>query len=136
MLKGSELKLLLSLKGSESLKEVAESAGLSESYVSETVSSLEKKGLVNTHREGRKKIVSPAQNRAVELLRETGQLYPHVDLPKLLQGEAVPILYSLDEPKTVAQLAQETGNYRNTVNRILKKLQTRGIASKRIATTP
>ncbi|MFB6094994.1 MAG: transcriptional regulator TrmB, partial [Halodesulfurarchaeum sp.] len=49
---------------------------------------------------------------------------------ELLSGKAIEVLYHLGEPRTVAEIAERTGNYRNTVNRELKPLLDRGIVGR------
>lgn len=44
-----------------------------------------------------------------------------------MTGKALEILYHLDQPQSVADIAKQSGNYRNTVNRILKRLRNRGL---------
>jgi DNA-binding MarR family transcriptional regulator len=44
-----------------------------------------------------------------------------------LTGKTLEVLYYLDQPRTVADIADRTDNYRNTVNRILKRFRDRGL---------
>jgi len=37
------------------------------------------------------------------------------------------VLYYLDQPRTVAKMADRSDNYRNTVNRVLKRIRDRGL---------
>jgi DNA-binding MarR family transcriptional regulator len=40
---------------------------------------------------------------------------------------ALEVLYYLDQPRTVSEIADRSDNYRNTVNRVLKRFQGRGL---------
>jgi len=44
-----------------------------------------------------------------------------------LTGKALEVLYYLDQPRTVAEIADRSDNYRNTVNRVLKRFPDRGL---------
>jgi DNA-binding MarR family transcriptional regulator len=44
-----------------------------------------------------------------------------------LTGKALEVLYYLDQPRTVAEIADRSDNYRNTVNRVLKRFRDRGL---------
>lgn len=130
MLRGSELELLEVLQEELSVTEVAEQLDRSSSYTSELVARTEEQGLVRTRRDGRVKLVSPAESKAVELFQQLTQMYPHIDFADLLTGKTITYLYFLDEPISVAELAERTGDYRNTVNRVITRLLHRGIVQK------
>ncbi len=51
----------------------------------------------------------------------------HIEFTELLTHKALEVLYYLDQPRTVAEIAAQSDNYRNTVNRVLKRLQDRGL---------
>lgn len=130
MLRGSELELLEVVQEELSVTEVAERLDQSPSYTSELVTRAEEKGLVRTRREGRVKLVSPAETKAVELFQQLAQIYSHIDFADVLTGKTIAYLYFLNEPMSVAQLAERTGDYRNTVNRVITRLLHRGIVQK------
>lgn len=130
MVRGSELEALRVLQQEMSISELAEELELSRSYTSELISDLEGQGLVRTRREGRQKRVAPAEAKVVELFQQLTQTYPHVDFPSLLTEKTIACLYYLDTPVTVADLAGQTGNYRNTVNRVVNRLLGHGIVGK------
>ena len=65
--------------------------------------------------------------RAVEVYQDLVREHSHIDFPDLLTGKSPEILYYLDQPRTVAEVAEASGNYRNTVNRVLKRLRDRGL---------
>ena len=44
-----------------------------------------------------------------------------------MTGKALEVLYYLDQPRTVAEIADRSDNYRNTVNRVLKRFRDRGL---------
>jgi predicted transcriptional regulator len=130
MVPESELRVLEALQTEMSITELATSLDRSTSYTSEVISRLEETELVYTRRDGKEKKVKPVENRVVELLQELGQTHPHIDFPALISGTTIPLLYYLNTEQTVTELAEETDNYRNTVNRILKQLLNRGILRK------
>lgn len=127
MLGSIELEVLATTERGDTISELSEKLGHSESYVSRAVSTLSEKGLCYTERDGRRKRVNPSDARAVELYRDLVREYSHIDFPDLLTGKSLEILYYLDRPRTVAEIADASGNYRNTVNRVLKRLRNRGL---------
>jgi len=50
-----------------------------------------------------------------------------IEFPELLTGKALEVLYYLDQPRTVAEIADRSDNYRNTVNRVLKRFRNCGL---------
>ena len=130
MLRESELRALQTLQQEVSITELAAALDCSTSYTSEITSSLKEKELVYTRRDGKEKRVKPVESQAVKLFQRLAQTHSHIDFPDLISGKAIPLLYYLDTDRTVAELAEMTGNYRNTVNRVLKQLLNRGILRK------
>ena len=130
MLRESELRALQTLQQEMSITELAAALDCSTNYASEIISSLEKEELVYTRQVGKEKRAKPVENQAVKQLQRLVQTHPHIDFPDLISGKAIPLLYYLDTDRTVAELAKMTGNYRNTVNRVLKQLLNQGILRK------
>jgi predicted transcriptional regulator len=122
-----ELAVLGVVDRGDSVSSIAAKLDRSESYVSRAVADLEEAGLVYAERDGRRKRVIPSDARAVEVYRDLVRQHSHVDFPELLTGKALEILYHFDRPMTVADLAERSDNYRNTVNRVLKRLRSRGL---------
>lgn len=127
MLRGSELRALGELREPTTVSELAERLGWSRSHTSEVADALSGKGLVRKERDGKAKRVIPTESKSVELYHDVTQQFSHIDLPELLAGPTIPLLYYLDDPITVADLADQTDNYRNTVHRRVKRLLERGI---------
>ena len=127
MLRRLELEILATVESGDSISELAMKLDHSESYTSRAVGNLEEKHLVGTRRDGRLKRVDPSGARAVEVYRDLVRQYAHIDFDRLLTGKALEVLYYLDEPRTVAEIAERSGNYRNSVNRVLKRFRDRGI---------
>ena len=127
MLRGSELEVLATLERGDTIADLATRLEYSESYVSRVVSDLAEKNLLYTDRDGRRKRVTPSDAKAVELYRDLVRQYSHVDFPELLTGKALEVCYYLDRPRTVADIAARSDNYRNTVNRVLTRLRDRGM---------
>lgn len=130
MLGESALTALAALREPMTVSELAERLDRSQSYVSEVVAELADKGLVRKEQNGREKRIIPSESKAVELYLDLSQRFSHIDFPELLSGPTIPLLYYLDEPTSVAELAERTDNYRNTVNRRVKQLRDRGIIRK------
>ena len=122
--------MLQALEEERTVSELAEHLDLSKSYISELVSDLEEQRLVYTHKEGKNKLVNASEHRFVKTLQQLNHEYPHIDFSELLTRKTFAVLYFLDEERTVAEMAELTGDYRNTVNRVLDKLTNRGITGK------
>jgi DNA-binding MarR family transcriptional regulator len=127
VLRRIELEVLATVDRGDTISELATKLGHSESYLSRAVADLVEKGLVYTERDGRRKRVIPSDARAVELYRDLVRQHSHIDFPELLTGKALEVLYYLDQPRTVSEIADRSDNYRNTVNRVLKRFRDRGL---------
>ncbi|WP_226013573.1 MarR family transcriptional regulator [Halomicrobium salinisoli] len=127
MLRRIELEVLATVERGDTIAELAAKLDHSESYLSRTVAELVEKELVYTERDGRRKRVLPSAARAVEIYRDLVRQHSHVDFPELLTGKALEVLYYLNQPRTVSEIAERSDNYRNTVNRVLKRLRDRGL---------
>lgn len=127
MLGRIELETLATLERGDTISDIAAKLDHSESYISRAVADLSEKGLVYTERDGRWKRVIPSDARAVEVYQDLVRQHSHIDFPELLTGKTLEVLYYLDQPHTVTELAEASDNYRNTVNRILKRLRNRGL---------
>ncbi|OYR56139.1 transcriptional regulator TrmB [Halorubrum sp. Ea1] len=127
MLRRIELEVLATVDRGDTISELATKLDHSESYLSRAVAELVEKGLVYTERDGRRKRVVPSDARAVQLFRNLVRQHSHIDLPELLTGKALEVLYYLDQPRTVSEIADRSDNYRNTVNRALKRFRDRGL---------
>ena len=122
-----ELEVLATVERGDTISDIAAKLDHSESYVSRAVTDLSEKGLVYTERDGRRKRVIPSDAQAVEVYQDLVRQHSHIDFPELLTGKSLEVLYHFDQPRTVSELAEQSDNYRNTVNRILKRLQHRGL---------
>jgi len=127
MLRRIELELLATVDRGDTISGLATKLDYSESYLSRGVGDLVEKRLIYTERDGRRKRVVPSAARAVELYQDLVRQYSHIDFPELLTGKTLEVLYYLDQPRTVAEIADRSDNYRNTVNRVLKRFRDRGL---------
>lgn len=127
MLRRIELEILATVESGETISELATKLDHSESYLSRAIATLEEKELVDTYRNGRLKRVVPSDARANEVYRDLVRQHAHIDFDELLTGKALEALYYLDEPRTVTEIAERSNNYRNSVNRVLKRFRDRGI---------
>ena len=127
MLRRIELEVLAPVEPGDTISELATKLDHSESYLSRAVADLVEKGLLYTERDGRRKRVVPSDARAVKLYQDLVRQHAHIDFPELLTGKALEVLYYVDQPRTVAEISHQSDNYRNTVNRVLKRFRDRGI---------
>lgn len=127
MLSRIELEVLATIERGDTITELATKLGHSESYLSRAVADLRENGLVHTERDGRHKRVIPSDARAVEVYQDLVRQHPHIEFPELLTEKAFEVLYHLDQPRTVAEIAERSDNYRNTVNRVLNRFRDRGL---------
>ena len=127
MLRRIELEVLATVDRGDTISELATKLDHSESYLSRAVADLVEKGVVYTERDGRRKRVVPSDARAVERYQDLVRQHSHIDFPELLTGKALEVLYYLDQPRTVSEIADRSDNYRNTVNRVLKRFRDRGL---------
>lgn len=127
MLRRIELEVLATVERGVTISELATTLDHSESYLSRGVGSLEQKGLIYTERDGRRKRLVPSDARAVACYQDLVRQHTHIDFPALLTGKSLEVVYHLDQPRTVTEIADRSDNYRNTVNRILKRFRDRGL---------
>jgi DNA-binding MarR family transcriptional regulator len=127
VLRRIELEVLATVDRGDTISELATKLDHSESYLSRAVGDLVEKGLVYTERDGRRKRVVPSDARAVELYQDLVRQHSHIEFPELLTGKAFEVLYYLDQSRTVSEIADRSDNYRNTVNRVLKRFRHRGL---------
>jgi DNA-binding MarR family transcriptional regulator len=127
VLRRIELEVLATVERGDTIAELATKLDHSDSYLSRAVTDLCEKGLVYTERDGRRKRVVPSDARAVEVYQDLVRQHSHIEFPELLTGKALEVLYYLDQPRTVAKIADRSDNYRNTVNRVLKRFRDRGL---------
>jgi len=126
VLRRIELEVLATADRGDTISELATKLDHSESYLSRAVADLFEKGLVYTERDGRRKRVVPSDARAVERYRDLVRQHSHIEFPELLTGKALEVLYYLDQPRSVSEIADRSDSYRNTVNRVLKRFRDRG----------
>lgn len=111
----------------DTISELATKLDHSESYLSRAVSDLVDKGLAYTELDGRGKRIVPSDARAVDFYQDLVRQYFHIDFPELLTGKALEVLYYLDQPRTVSEIADWSDNYHNTVNGVLKRFRDRSL---------
>ena len=127
VLRRIELEVLATVARGDTISELASKLDHSESYLSRAVADLAQNGLVYTERDGRRKRVVPSDARAVEIYQDLVRQHSHIDFSELLTGKAIEVLYYIDQPRTVSDIADRSDNYRNTVNRVLKRFRDRGL---------
>jgi predicted transcriptional regulator len=127
VLSEAELRALTTLRGGQTVSELATALDRSRSYTSELVNRLETTGLVESHRDGKRKRLRPANTPALESLSDLSLQYSHIEWPELLSGTTLAVCYYLDIPRTPTALAGLADVHRSTVYRSLEPLQHRGI---------
>ena len=127
MLRRIELEILATIERGDTISDLATKLDHSKSYLSRAVTDLVEKGLVYTERDGRRKRVVPSDARAVEVYQDLVRQHSHINFSELLTGKALEVLYYFDQPRTVSEIADRSDNYRNTINRVLKRLRDRGL---------
>lgn len=127
MLRRIELEVLATVERGDTVSDLATKLDHSESYLSRAVADLRENGLVYTELDGRRKRVVPSDSRAVEVYQDLVRQHSHINFPELLTGKALEVLNHLDQPRSVAEIADLSDNYRNTVNRVLKRFCDRGL---------
>jgi DNA-binding MarR family transcriptional regulator len=123
----AELRALTTLRGEQTISELATQLDRSQSYTSELIDRLEATGLVESHRDGKRKQLRPANTAAFEQLSDLSLQYSHIEWPELLSGATLEVCYYLDAPRTSKALAALADVHRSTVHRSLEPLQHRGI---------
>lgn len=113
-----------------SISTLADQLEWSQGHTSRVVGELESYGYVHTKETGREKLVSLSDIEPVEQLESLLTEYSHMDLPGLIAGSGLPILYYLDERRTAAELAERSGVSRATVYRRLEEFQRVGVVGK------
>ncbi|GAB7020878.1 helix-turn-helix domain-containing protein [Halostagnicola bangensis] len=134
MVAKSQLRLLSHLiEGVESemgLSTLADQLDWSAGHTSRVVSELEAYGYVQTKQNGRQKLVSPTDIEPIEQLEGLLTEYSHMDLPDLIAGAGLLVLYYLDQGRTATELAERSGVSQATVYRRLDDFQRVGVVGK------
>lgn len=113
-----------------SISTLANQLGWSPGHSSRIVAELEADGYVHTEQSGRQKLVSLTDIEPIEQLEGLLTEYSHMDLPSLIAGSGLQILYYLDQGRTATELAERSGISRATVYRRLDNFQRVGVVGK------
>jgi DNA-binding MarR family transcriptional regulator len=134
MVEKSHLRLLSNLvvgSGSEvSISTLADQLGWSAGHTSRIVSELEAYGYVQTNQSGRQKLVSPTDIEPIEQLEGLLTEYSHMNLPDLIAGAGLLMLYYLDQGRTATELAELSCVSQATIYRRLDDFQRVGVVGK------
>jgi|AntRauMinimDraft_4_1070384.scaffolds.fasta_scaffold01082_8 DNA-binding MarR family transcriptional regulator len=113
-----------------SISTLADQLEWSPSHASRIVNELETYGYTQTERSGRQKLVSLTDIEPIEDLEGLLTEYGHMDLPGLIAGSGLQILYYLDEARTATELAERSGISQATIYRRLNDFQRVGVVGK------
>ncbi len=117
--------------GSEvGISTLADQLNWSAGHTSRVVSELEAYGYVQTKQSGRQKLVSPTDIKPVEQLEGLLTEYSHMDLPDLIAGAGLLVLYYLDQERTATELAERSDVSQATIYRRLDDFQRVGVVGK------
>ena len=134
MVEKSHFRLLSHLvvgSGSEvGISTLADQLDWSAGHTSRIVSELEAYGYVRTKQSGRQKLVSPTEIEPIEQLEGLLTEYSHMDLPDLIAGAGLLVLYYLDQGRTATELAELSGVSQATIYRRLDDFQRIGVVGK------
>jgi len=100
-----ELEVLATIDHGDTISELAMKLDYNEGYLSRAIADLVKKGLVYTERNGSRKRVLPPDAHAVELYQDFVRQHSPINFPELSAGKALRVLYYLNQPRTVAEIA-------------------------------
>ncbi|WP_283402856.1 helix-turn-helix domain-containing protein [Halorubrum sp. DM2] len=113
-----------------SISTLADQLEWSTSHASRIITELEAYGCIQTKQSGREKPVSLTEIEPIEQLEGLLTEYRHMDLPALIAGSGLQILYYLDRGRTATELAERSGVSRATVYRRLDDFQVVGVIGK------
>lgn len=134
MVKKSHFRVISYLIGKSesevSISTLADHLEWSPGHVSRTVSELEAYGYVQTKQRGRQKLVSLTDIEPIEQLEGLLSEYTHMDLPGLIAGSGLQILYYFEQGRTATELAEQSGVSQATVYRRLDEFQRVGVVGK------
>ncbi|MFP8890621.1 hypothetical protein ACLI4U_12705 [Natrialbaceae archaeon A-CW2] len=109
---------------------LADQLDWSSGHTSRVVSELEAYGYVQTKQCGRQKLVSPTDIKPIEQLEGLLTEYSHMNLPDLIAGAGLLVLYYLDQGRTATELAELSGVSQATIYRRLDDFQRVGVVGK------
>lgn len=134
MVKKSHFRLVSNLieegESEVSISTLADRLNWSPGHASRIVTELEAYGYVQTKQSGRRKLVSLTDNEPIEQLEGLLTEYSHMDLPGLIAGSGLQILYYLDRGRTATELAERSEISQATVYRRIDTLQRVGVVGK------
>ncbi len=122
--------LIIEGESEVSISTLADQLGWSPGHSSRVVAELEADGYVHTGQSGRQKLVSLTDIEPIEQFEGLLTEYSHMDLPSLIAGSGLQILYYLDQQRTATELAERSGISRATVYRRLDNFQRVGVVGK------
>lgn len=131
MLSPTGILIFRKLEKPATISELAEGLGLSESRISESVTSLVGEGFLIKERHGKKVFVS--RETALHAVAFAGILreFPRLPLEKLFSYSAMEVLGVLQYPHSSSEITLMTGLDRRTISTALLKLGTYGLVLKK-----
>jgi len=117
-----EVRVLLKLKGEETISELASELGLSIYRTSVLVASIKRKGLTKTEKRGRYKIVSLSEAKPAEIFKRLTSKFGHMPLDEILSGRNLALLAVLmDIPLSTHELCIKGNLPRSTFYHVINR---------------
>ena len=117
-------------RGGNSLQGLVAGLGIKTSFASRVVASLEKKGLVDTKRQGTTKQIDLSKASHAQAFKELFYSRMNVKIEQLFSGKALDVLISMGDGAGLERLERECACSRPTLFRVLKKLRSAGVVEK------
>ena len=122
-----EVRVLLKLKGEETISELASELGLSIYRTSILVASLKRKGLAKTEKRGRYKIVSLSEAKPAEIFKRLASKFGHMPFDEILSGRNLALLaVIMDIPLSARELCIKSNLSRSTFYHVINRLSNYG----------
>jgi len=112
VLRRIELEVLATVDRGDTISELATKLDHSESYLSPVPSvTSSRRGSSTRNATAGENESSRRAARAVERYQDLVRQHSHIEFPETLTGKALEVLYYLDQPRTVAEIADRSDNY-------------------------
>lgn len=128
---GAQLLVLATLDRPREILHLAQANGLPHRTAHQAVDTLEGKGLLTSHRDGRHRVVTPASKALPTLARRLLEDTPRNDWGGILHGDRAVQLHVLERVGDPTLAAQVCGKARSTLYHTIDRLGTAGVLTRR-----